>query len=171
MLTGLESFNDGHRELVIFDRWYQSDEFIGQVEGYGVNYVIRLPKRFSPAADRQEERDGWIPLGKSERRVHCIKVELSSGEKETLITNLSESEVEGEAFGELYHKRWKIETKYDMVKKKLELENFSGRLVETEKQDFYAMMRAAHLTAGFVREANRKAKRDREGSRTGMSKR
>ena len=50
-----------------------------------------------------------------------------------------------------------------MVKKKLELEHFSGRLVETVQQDLYAMMTAAYLTAGFVREANRKAKRDWEG--------
>ena len=124
---------------------------------------MHLPKWFSPAADRQEERDGWIPLGKSGRRVCCITVELSSGEQETPITNLSESEEEWESFGELYHKRWKVETKYDIAKKKLELENFSGRLVETVKQDCYVMMTAAHLTAGFVREANRKAKRDREG--------
>ena len=128
-LTGLESFKAGHREPVIFDRGYPSDEVIGQVEGYEINYVMRLPKRFSPVADRQEERDGWITLGKSGRRVRCIKTELSRGEKETLITNLGESEVEGEVFEELYHKRWKIETKCGMVKKQLELENFFGRPV------------------------------------------
>jgi hypothetical protein len=45
-------------------------------------------------------------------------------------------EVEPEAFSDLYYKRWSIETKYSQLKQKLELENFSGRLVENIKQDF-----------------------------------
>ena len=44
-------------------------------------------------------------------------------------------------------------------------ELFREACVETVKQDFYAMMTAANRTAGFVREANRKAKRDREGKK------
>ncbi|MCL2602639.1 MAG: hypothetical protein FWD91_07485 [Treponema sp.] len=40
-------------------------------------------------------------------------------------------------FDELYNKRWGIETKYLELKQRLELENFSGRLVvDTVKQDF-----------------------------------
>jgi hypothetical protein len=61
----------------------------------------------------------------------------------------------------LYHKRRAVETKYKQVKQKLELENFSGRLVDNIKQDFYAMMTAANMLAGALREANRKIARSR----------
>jgi hypothetical protein len=47
------------------------------------------------------------------------------------------------------------------VKQKLELENFSGRLVDNIKQDFYAMMTVANMLAGALREANRKIARKR----------
>ena len=57
---------------------------------------------------------------------------MSTSEEETLLTNLPESEVEHEAFAELYAKRWSIETKYGELKRKLETENFSGRLDEDE---------------------------------------
>jgi hypothetical protein len=56
----------------------------------------------------------------------------------------------------LYYKRWAVETKYKQVKQKLELENFSGRLVDNIKQDFYAMMTVANMLASALREANRK---------------
>ena len=36
---------------------------------------------------------------------------------------------------ELYFTRWKIEVKYDSLKKKLELENMSGRRVVTTYTD------------------------------------
>jgi hypothetical protein len=65
---------------------------------------------------------------------------LTSGEREALITNLEEDEVEEKAFPELYYKRWTVETKYNQVKQKMEQENFSGRLVDNVKQNFHAMM-------------------------------
>ena len=68
------------------------------------------------------------------------------------------------AFAELYAKRWGIETKYGELKRKLETENFSGRLVDSVMQDFFATMTVANMLAGFVREADREAARERAGS-------
>jgi hypothetical protein len=86
---------------------------------------------------------------------------LKGGEREALITNVKGEEMEEGAFGELYYKRWSVETKYKQVKQKLELENFSGRLVEHIKQDFYAMMTVSNLPAGCLREVNGKLGADR----------
>ena len=67
-------------------------------------------------------------------------------------------------FKELYHKRWGIETKYKRVKQRLELESFSGRLVDKSKQDFYAMMTVANILAHFIRAAQCEIKKEREES-------
>jgi hypothetical protein len=48
-------------------------------------------------------------------------------------------------FKELYFKRWPIETKYDEVKKTLEVENFSGILADNIRQDFYAAMALGYI--------------------------
>jgi hypothetical protein len=45
-------------------------------------------------------------LGRSGKQVRAIVVDLDSGEREILITNLPEWDIEYEAFKELYHKRW-----------------------------------------------------------------
>jgi hypothetical protein len=63
-------------------------------------------------------------------------------------------------FPERYYKRWPIETKYCRIKQKLELENFSGRLVDNMRQDFYAMMTVSTMLASCLREANGKISRE-----------
>ncbi|MDR2659665.1 MAG: hypothetical protein LBC27_06730, partial [Spirochaetaceae bacterium] len=52
-----------------------------------------------------------------------------------------------------------IETKYNRIKQKFELENFSGRLADNIKQDFYAMMTVSNMLASSLREANRKGEK------------
>ena len=69
-----------------------------------------------------------------------IKVVLSSGETETLVTNLSSKTFQTEEAGTLYFKRWGIEIKFDSLKNRLALENMSGRRPVTVYQDFWATM-------------------------------
>jgi len=162
-LQGLPSYNCGHRELIIFDRGYPSYEIINSLSDKEIGYVIRLQRSFLPDRDIPKTKDGWITLTKIGRRVRVIQLVLATGEPEMLITNLSEAQMEYEVFGELYHKRWGIETKYKELKQQLETENFSGRLADNVKQDFYAMMTVANMVASLVRQASRKAEKQREG--------
>ena len=96
--------------------------------------------------------------------MRAIRITLANGEIETLLTNVGAERIPYEAFKELYHKRWGIETKYKSLKQRLELENFSGRLVDNIKQDFYAIMTVANIMGHFKRAANREVKKAREGS-------
>jgi hypothetical protein len=45
----------------------------------------------------------------------------------------------------------------------MDVENFSGRLVDNVKQDFYAMITAVNMLGHFIREANRKVREGRGG--------
>jgi hypothetical protein len=58
-----------------------------------------------------------------------------------------------------------VETKYNQVKQKRELENFRGRLAGNIKQDFYAMMTVPDMPAGGLREANEKIPDGKTGKR------
>ena len=57
--------------------------------------------------------------------IRVLKIRLPSGEMETLLTNLNQKQLPIRNAGELYFKRWGIETAYDTLKSKLQLENFS----------------------------------------------
>jgi hypothetical protein len=161
-LTAMDDFNQGHRELIIFDRGYPSHEFVKLLEDKDVAYLMRMQKGYIREEELGTAIDRWVALGKTGRQVRVVRIPLITGELETLITNLSEKELEYEAFGELYHKRWGIETKYKELKQKLETENFSGKLVDNVKQDFYAIMTVANMVASCVREANRNVKKKHE---------
>jgi len=163
VLEKLESYKCGHKELVLYDRGYPSHDLIKTLSDKEIGYVMRVQKDFNRPQDREGKQDCWMALGKTGMEVRVVQIPLKSGEMEILATNLHEAEIEYEAFKELYNKRWGVETKYKELKQKLETENFSGRLVDNVKQDFYAMMTVANMVASFVRQANQKAKKSREG--------
>jgi hypothetical protein len=146
--------------IVIFDRGYPSKDLIKYIQDKEIKYVMRVQKRFNSRIDKM--RRGSKVIGLTEDiRTRALVFRLTSGEREMLITNLDEQEMEDEAFPELYYKRWPIETKYNQMKQKFELENFSGRLVENIKQDFYAMMTISNMLASGLREANEKLGKER----------
>jgi hypothetical protein len=56
-----------------------------------------------------------------------------------------------------------IETKYDEIKKKLEVENFSGRLADNIRQDFYATTYLSNIAGGLYEEAQELVEEERRG--------
>ena len=81
-------------------------------------------------------------------KIRLIRVELESGEIEVLATNLFDEELYPHAiFKELYHDRWPVEEQYKLLKSRIEIANFTGKSVEAVKQDFYARVFIANLTA------------------------
>jgi hypothetical protein len=144
----------GRKAIVIFDRGYPSKDLIGYLGNKGIKYVMRVQRGFNSRIDLISAGSEVIKLSE-EICVRAVVFELSNGEREALITNLGEEEAEEAVFPGLYYKRWPIETKYNQVKQKLELENFSGRLADNIKQDFYAMMTVSNMPACAMREANR----------------
>jgi hypothetical protein len=153
-LVGMGPDLGGRKAIVILDRGYPSKDFITYLQEKEIRYVMRVQRGFNRRIDRMKRGSKIIGLSDGVR-TRATVFRLKSGEREALITNLGEGEVEEAAFPELYYKRWPIETKYNQVKQKLELENFSGRLVDNIKQDFYAMMTVGNMLSGGLREVNR----------------
>ena len=137
------------RNLIIFDRGYPSFELIELLESMGFAYVMRVKTKFNNDIDSQDKTDGIVWLKQGNKRVHVrvIKFTLDSGEEEALITNITDKRLGKNAFKKLYFMRWPVETKYDIVKNKLQLENFNTRIVEGIQQDFYATMFLANFAA------------------------
>lgn len=146
-LINMPSFK---KELLLLDRGYASFELIEKLMGHGISFVMRVKRRFNILIDRLPEGDHIITLrkkGHPDIKVRVIKFTLPSGEEETLITDIKDKRMGIEAFKTLYFKRWPIETKYDEIKNKLEVENFSGRTVNAVLQDFYISMYLSNLIA------------------------
>jgi hypothetical protein len=141
--------------ILLHDRFYPSAEYIAFLVESGFHFVMRLRKNFSMAADSYKSQ-GWINPehnGKS-YPVRVLKVKLDTGETETLITSLHQLQLPVRKAGALYFERWKVETAYDRIKSKLELENLSGKTETSVLQDFYATMYLANMCAFAAEEAD-----------------
>jgi hypothetical protein len=121
---------------------------------------MRVKSKWNREVDESGKDDSLIKLNKT-TTIRVVKFKLPSGEIETLISNLFELPVK--EFPPLYFKRWPIETKYDVVKNKLALENFTGYSGNVILQDFWAIMYIANLVTVAKDEANAIVQKERSG--------
>jgi len=95
-----------------------------------------------------------LKLPVSPMQLRIIRVELDGGKIETLITSLMDKDLyPHEIFKELYHLRWTAEENYKSAKCRIEIENFSGKSVESVYQDFHAKVFTINLTAAITHPA------------------
>ena len=143
------------KKVAVSDRGYASFELIDKYEDVGIYYVMRVKEKFNAEIDAQTTPDGYVWLEKGSRRirVRVIKFKLESGEMETLITNIFDKRIGVKEFKELYYLRWPIETKFDIVKNKLNIEHFSTRTVDGIYQEFYATMFLTNIAAAGAHDA------------------
>jgi hypothetical protein len=126
--------------------WKEIRKFsnFGEKEG-----MITLP--LSLASIEQCER---LNLPVSPIKVRAIRVDLANGEREILLTSLMDKDLyPNQIFKELYHLRWTTEENYRIAKCRIEIENFSGKSVESVYQDFHAKVFALNLTAAITHPA------------------
>jgi hypothetical protein len=152
-------------DLLLLDRGYPAQWLFFLLYAKELDFCIRLSdynwgvsEKFSKSELQQTTVQ--IELAKKDRKhldcypefhhkiltVRLVKVVLITGETEILCTSLlDEVEFPITDFQELYHKRWKAEEAFKMLKSRIELENFSGKTAVAVRQDFYAKMFAITL--------------------------
>lgn len=139
-------------DLVLLDRGYAGVAFFRSILRTGADICARVKVGHcrevaafvasgrSSAPIRLTDGDGFISL-------RAIRIDLSSGITEVLLTSLTDWQVEPDFFGRIYQLRWGVESQYHFLKAALELENFSGKTVLAVQQDFYANVFTSSLTA------------------------
>lgn len=97
-------------------------------------------------AIEQLRTQGYMITPHTEIKVRMVKVILSTGETEILLTNLYDTKLyTTDDLKELYFMRWKVETSYGKQKNQLQMEIFSGHKVISIEQDYYACIFISNL--------------------------
>jgi hypothetical protein len=125
------------KSILTLDRGYPSLDLLEKLQESGLKFVARCSSQFVTQINAAPVGDSVVPL-KNGVNVRVVKFILSTGEVETLVTNLSH--LPKEAFIELYALRWGIETAYFRLKQEICVEKFSGKSPNTIRQDFWASM-------------------------------
>jgi hypothetical protein len=149
--------NELKNDLILFDRGYPATALILKLENAGIKYVMRTSTGFLKVVKEVKEPDQIIEIHDGENsflKVRVVKLLLDSGVEETLITNLFDQEFSIQELKELYFKRWGVETKYNELKNRLQLENFTGDNPIAVEQDFYASMYLCNMISLAKADAN-----------------
>lgn len=144
-------------DLLVFDRGYPCFWLVSFLEKHHFKYCFRLSTAWKKAHQAlentadidwnlkvQDNTNGLDKIKKYELEkeisaLRLVGIMLKSGEKEVLLTNLTDREVFTlDKMKKLYHLRWGIEECYKCIKQVLKVEFFSGRTVHAIEQDFQA---------------------------------
>ena len=143
-------------DLILFDRGYPSAKMIDQLENGEFNYIMRCDDTFVRGMKKYLSGNDCVityrfKKANVENTFRVVRFDVN-GTPEILVTNLYDESFTIDTFKQLYHLRWGIEAKYDDIKNKLELENFSGTTPLAIKQDFYATLFLNNLASLMILE-------------------
>ena len=160
--------------LVVMDRGYPSTAAFIRMMEKGVLFLARLK-----SSDYKKEQsslsfpDTWVDIRLDKSRINhykgtdigqrmeelghitlrMVKVPLPEGKEEVLITNLPSETFDSQRIAELYHMRWGIETAYETLKDRLQIENFTGTRPVLLLQDIYSTIYVSNLAEDIIRDA------------------
>ena len=141
----------GAGDLLVMDRGYPSRDLFQQLQAAGIPFCARIAERWTGV--QRFKRSGLdediVELGcrTAPLPLRLVRVVLPSGASQILVTNLLNPALMPAHFGELYHHRWRIEEAFKLIKARLDVENWSGILPHTVRQDFYASLVRANCAA------------------------
>ena len=158
----LEVLNLFTGSILIFDRGYFSDRMFRYFAEKGYLCVMRIKDSLNLA--KQCTGDSILTLpgdpkkGTADITVRVIAVKLDSGETEYLATTLFDPAFTPDDFKELYFLRWPIESKYNELKNRFLIEEFSGATSISIEQEFYINLLLANLAAMIKASADKEIK-------------
>jgi len=138
--------------LYIYDRGYPSKKFILLHKQLEVDCVFRIPSGFNKQIDSfvaSGEVDGVIQLYDEAHNWRIAVYELTSGEKEILLTSLVEvAEFSYEELFSAYGARWRAsEEGYKRQKVQFEIQNWATENTMGVLQEFWAMIYVTNIVA------------------------
>lgn len=165
-------------DLDIYDRCYGSYKMIAHLTHYKRAFVIRcksntfkeaaslfrgqgdwskVVKLQAPQDKKKEMQAAGLPL---EVEVRFVSVILETGEIEVLITSLINADINRSEFKALYFLRWGVESFYHLLKGRLNLENFTGKSLESVKQDFWSSIYISNVETIFTEDIKEEINKD-----------
>lgn len=162
-------------DIIIMDRGYMSFLSSYQMQKKNIDFIYRCKVNFSNQVTKfyeSKKKEEIIEIKPDHRscfkdlpydkdvviKVRMIRVKLSTGEIEILMTSLLDNEqFPHEEFKELYFKRWGIETYYNRFKNIIGVEKFSGTSDQFIQQEFNCALYMSNLQSILTTEAQDEA--------------
>lgn len=139
--------------IFILDRGYPSFALFNKFVENSQKFLIRVSSNSLKEINEANEEIQTINITRKgiTLQFKVINIVLSSGEREKLVSNLTD-EFSVDEIKWLYSKRWRIETNYQYVKYAHMLECFTGESVTAIYQDFYISLLVINIAGTMYME-------------------
>jgi hypothetical protein len=175
----LQNINDiiaNHKFINIKDRGYFSLSSVYHAINNTDKFVMRIPinrmqieqkkmqsddesveieyqyDRIRAYKDIDSEFYNYYESGKT-MKIRMVKILLSTGETEVLLTNLDKKTFTKEDINYIYARRWGIETNYGILKNSMMITNISSSKDGIIKQEIYSSMLVHNILQGLILDA------------------
>ena len=170
--------------IYVMDRGYFSLAAMYHFINEGTKFIIRLNKNYLKTEqksmkyddeivkikyqydrirnykDKDEEFYNYYENGNT-ISLRFVNIKLSTGEIETIMTNISEDELSSEDINEIYQLRWGIETNYHELKESMQVTNISSSKDTIIKQEIYSQMAVCNIIRSIANELNPQINQDK----------
>lgn len=156
-ITHLKNFRSktDAKAIVLMDRGYPAFDLINDMEKLKINYLMRCNKdNFLKEIRDAKSGDQIVHIKRKgiELYIRVVTIKIKD-DAVTFITNLNDIDIS--TIEKLYHKRWDVETLYNKLKNRMEIENFSGLDELCVKQDFYTTLLLSNMAACAIFESQK----------------
>lgn len=165
-------------DLVLMDRGYPALWLFALLQSRGVQFCARLDYGLWAATTLLAQHGGselcYVArlteraqalcaahgVGLTEIKLRVLRVRLPNGQYEYLVTSLLDAErYPQHLFADLYARRWAVEEALKFLKRRVLVENFTGRNELAVQQDFHARVLLANLTQLFALASDRRIRK------------
>lgn len=175
-LENSQDFLDFEKSILTLDRGYVSLELMAWLKELNLYFVQRLKSNTYKAEVNQIKTcDSPINIKLNSSRLRGFKdpelkkkyskeislelrlvtVELESGQKERLLTNIPPEIMTTDEIYHIYGDRWIIETNYNALKNRHEIENYTSNTKENIKQDVYSTIMNYNIAMNYYNICNK----------------
>jgi hypothetical protein len=158
-------------DLIIMDRAYPCFETAFRMQQQGIEFLFRCKQDYSNEVKAffiSGKREAMVGIKPSQHKsfkdfpytadsrldVRLLRVVLSSGEVEILMTSLhDQKKYPYSEFKRLYSLRWGIETFYNRFKNIISVEHFSGTSTQFVQQEFNCALYMSNMQTIFTQNA------------------
>ena len=184
-LAAIPSVVGDARFALVLDRGYPSFLLMAVLDDMGIPYVMRCQQNFMNKefraceeaggdleldlrfayprlqAIRKSDRASWEYLmGHKPVRVRCTLVDVGGEAPEKLLSTIGPGTLTTGELAEIYHMRWGVETCFQFMKDRLQMENFTGIRPRLIEQDVYATAYLVNVAFDLADEAEKEAAED-----------
>lgn len=175
-LKNSQDIIDFEKAIMTLDRGYISLELMAWLNELNLYFVQRLKSStYKTEVNQIKTCDGPINIKLNSSRLRSFKdpelkekyskelylklrlvtVELDSGQKERLLTNIPPEIMTTDQIYHIYGDRWIIETNYNTLKNRHEIENYTSNTKENIKQDVYSTVINYNISINYYNVCNK----------------